>query len=55
TCRFDVVTAEFAYADGEGVRTFNWWRDAHAAFFKAECDELTVDWHELRLLVLESL
>ncbi|MBE5187359.1 ASCH domain-containing protein [Vibrio parahaemolyticus] len=53
TCRYDEVTAEFAYAEGEGDRTLNWWRDAHAAFFKAECDELNIDWHEQRLLVLE--
>ncbi len=34
TCRYDEVTAEFAYAEGEGDRTLNWWRDAHAAFLK---------------------
>ncbi|MDW2112885.1 ASCH domain-containing protein [Vibrio sp. 1731] len=53
TCKYEDVTAEFAFAEGEGDRTLNWWRDAHTAFFKAECDELNIDWHEKRTLVLE--
>lgn len=52
-CPFDQVSAEFAYAEGEGDRSFGWWRDAHIAFFQSECDDLGIEWREDRLLVLE--
>lgn len=53
TCRYSDVSEEFAQAEGEGDRTIAWWREAHTKFFKAECEELGIDWHEQRLLVLE--
>lgn len=53
TCCYHEVGESFAWAEGEGDRSLQWWRDAHAKFFQAECDELAVEWHEQRLLVLE--
>ncbi len=53
TCRYADVSEDFAHAEGEGDRTMAWWRDAHTRFFKAECDELGIEWHEQRLLLLE--
>lgn len=53
TCQYDEVTEEFARAEGEGDQTMAWWQQAHTRFFKAECDELGIEWHEQRLLVLE--
>ncbi|MCF7480694.1 ASCH domain-containing protein [Vibrio sp. J1-1] len=47
------VGEDFARAEGEGDRTLQWWREAHTRFFQAECDELGIQWHEQRLLVLE--
>ncbi len=31
--RYDEVDAEFAYAEGEGDRSLQYWRDAHRRFF----------------------
>ncbi|MGP8306160.1 ASCH domain-containing protein [Vibrio sp. YIC-376] len=53
TCPYDEVGEDFARAEGEGDRTLQWWREAHTKFFQSECDELGIDWHEQRLLVLE--
>lgn len=53
TCRYADVSEEFAHAEGEGDRTMAWWRKAHTRFFKAECEELGIEWHEQRLLLLE--
>jgi uncharacterized protein YhfF len=53
TSPYSEVGEDFARAEGEGDRTLQWWREAHARFFQAECDELSIEWHEQRLLVLE--
>lgn len=53
TSPYSEVGEDFARAEGEGDRTLQWWREAHARFFQAECDELGIEWHEQRLLVLE--
>ncbi|MCG9699935.1 ASCH domain-containing protein [Vibrio natriegens] len=50
---YSEVGEDFARAEGEGDRTLQWWREAHTRFFQAECDELSIEWHEQRLLVLE--
>lgn len=33
---FDKVEAEFAYKEGEGDRSLNYWRQEHEAFFTRE-------------------
>lgn len=53
TCPYNEVREDFAQAEGEGDRSLLWWREAHTRFFRAECDDLGIDWHEQRLLVLE--
>jgi uncharacterized protein YhfF len=52
-CRYCDVSAEFAAAEGEGDKTLDWWREAHWAFFSAECEELDIDPSEDMLQVLE--
>ncbi len=53
TCPFNEVTAEFAAAEGEGDKSYEWWREAHWAFFSRECEELGIEMREDILLVLE--
>ena len=52
-CPFNEVTAAFAYCEGEGDRSYQWWRQAHWDFFSQECDELGIKPSETMLLVLE--
>ena len=52
-CQYCDVDAEFAAAEGEGDKSLSWWRDAHWAFFSAECEELGIAPTEDMLLVLE--
>ncbi len=53
TCKYNEVTAEFAYSEGEGDRSLEWWRKAHWRFFTTECQELNIEPSEEMLLVLE--
>jgi uncharacterized protein YhfF len=39
-CAFDQVDARFAWDEGEGDRSLEYWRAAHWAFFSRECAEL---------------
>ncbi|CAH6892915.1 RNA-binding protein [Vibrio chagasii] len=52
-CKYKEVTAEFAYAEGEGDRSLKRWREAHWRFFSAECAELNIQPSEDMILVLE--
>jgi uncharacterized protein YhfF len=52
-CNYNEVTADFAYAEGEGDRSLEWWRKAHWDFFAGECSELGIEPSENMLLVLE--
>lgn len=36
----------FAWDEGEGDRTLEWWMDAHRAFFTRECDRLGIAFHD---------
>lgn len=53
TCKYNEVTAEFAYAEGEGDSSLEWWREAHWRFFAAECLALDIKPNEDMVLVLE--
>ncbi len=53
SCPFNQVTEEFAALEGEGDKTFAWWREAHWAFFSKECAELGIEMREDAMLVLE--
>lgn len=53
TCKYNEVTEEFAYAEGEGDRSLEWWREAHWRFFSAECSELKIRPSKDMVLVLE--
>ncbi|WP_040890335.1 ASCH domain-containing protein [Vibrio ezurae] len=53
TCQYNQVSAEFAYAEGEGSRSLASWKEAHWRFFCNECAELKITPQEDMLLVLE--
>ncbi|MGR5175126.1 ASCH domain-containing protein [Vibrio parahaemolyticus] len=50
---FDQVTDEFAYAEGEGDRSYSWWRQAHLKFFNEYAAYLNIAFSEQDELVLE--
>ena len=52
--KYSDVTAEFAFLEGEGDRSLEWWRKAHWDFFVKECEELNVEPCEEMMLVLEK-
>jgi len=52
-CKYNEVTSEFAYEEGEGDRTLEWWRKAHWDFFAKECSDLGIEPNENMTLVLE--
>jgi uncharacterized protein YhfF len=38
---FDKVDEKFAYDEGEGDRSLNYWREAHWRFFSRTCEEIS--------------
>jgi uncharacterized protein YhfF len=52
-CKYYDVSADFAYLEGEGDRSLEWWRKAHWNFFAQECVELNLEPNEDMMLVLE--
>jgi uncharacterized protein YhfF len=52
-CEYKEVQPEFAYAEGEGDRSLEWWRKAHWDFFAKECCQLGIEPAEDMQLVLE--
>ena len=53
-CKYSDVSAEFAFLEGEGDRSLEWWRKAHWDFFAKECEELNIEPCEEMMLVLET-
>lgn len=52
-CPFNQVSEAFAYAEGEGDRTYQWWKLAHLRFFEWYANELNITFSEYDDLVLE--
>lgn len=52
-CSFDQVTPEFAYAEGEGDRSYQWWHDAHVKFFTHYAQQIGAEFDTSSDLVLE--
>ncbi|MDA0109867.1 ASCH domain-containing protein [Vibrio sp. La 4.2.2] len=52
-CPFNQVSETFAYAEGEGDRTYQWWKQAHLRFFEWYANELNITFSEYDDLVLE--
>ncbi|WP_152608202.1 ASCH domain-containing protein [Halalkalibacter okhensis] len=50
---FNQVPEEFAIAEGEGDRTYQYWKSAHETFFKNELKEIGLEYSEDMLLVCE--
>ncbi len=50
---FDEVDAEFAFEEGEGDKSLEFWRKVHWKFFSHECQELGKDPHEKMPVILE--
>ncbi|MNL80589.1 ASCH domain protein [compost metagenome] len=47
------VPEAFAIAEGEGDRTYQYWRDAHEKFFTIELSEAGLEYSEDMMLVCE--
>lgn len=52
--KFANVSSEFAYKEGEGDRSLEYWRKAHKAFFEEELKEYNLKFNEQMDLVLEE-
>jgi uncharacterized protein YhfF len=50
---FDEVDARFAYDEGEGDRTLQYWRDVHEKYFIAEASEMGFDFNEKTIVCCE--
>jgi uncharacterized protein YhfF len=51
---YNEVTAEFAYREGEGDKSLEYWRRVHWDFFSMECEELGKQPSEDMLVILEQ-
>lgn len=51
---FNEVSERFAYLEGEGDRTLEYWRKVHTDFFTNESVELGIDFNEDVLVVCEE-
>lgn len=47
------VPVDFAYAEGEGDRSYNYWREVHIEFFTSELKKVGLAFSEDMLLVCE--
>ncbi len=50
---FNAVTADFAFAEGEGDRSLAYWRRAHRRFFTRQCATLNREFSDTIPLVCE--
>ena len=51
---FNEVTADFAFEEGEGNKSLEFWREVHWKFFSEECDQLGLVPSEDMPVVLEK-
>lgn len=51
---FSEVTAEFAYKEGEGDKSLEYWRKGHINFFNRALEGLNMDFSEDMLVVCEE-
>jgi uncharacterized protein YhfF len=50
---FDEVDAEFAFDEGEGDQSLEFWRKVHREYFAKEAKELNLEFHEKSLVCCE--
>lgn len=50
---FYQVDASFAYKEGEGDRSLEYWEKVHKEFFKQEAKEYQIEFNENSILILE--
>jgi uncharacterized protein YhfF len=51
---YNEVTAEFAFIEGEGDKSLEYWRRVHWEFFSMECEEIGKEPSEEMLVILEK-
>ena len=51
---YNAVTAEFAFIEGEGDKSLEYWRRVHWEFFSKECEEIGKEPFEDMLVILEQ-
>ena len=50
---FDEVDPQFAFDEGEGDRTLEYWRERHLRYFTREAAELGVEFNEKSIICCE--
>ncbi len=50
---FDEVDTQFAFDEGEGDQTLEYWRDVHLRYFTKEATELNLEFNEKSLVCCE--
>lgn len=50
---FNEVDAQFAYDEGEGDRSYDYWRNVHWNYFSREAEELGLNFNERSLICCE--
>lgn len=53
-CKFSEVNREFAYLEGEGDKSLEWWQKTHWEFFEKECKEIGIKPSKNMVLILEE-
>ena len=53
-CNFSEVSKGFAYLEGEGDKSLEWWQKAHWEFFSKECKEVGIKPSKNMALILEE-
>jgi uncharacterized protein YhfF len=51
---FNKVSQAWAEVEGEGDNTLRWWREAHLAYFRNQCQLWNIPWSEEYSIVCES-
>ncbi len=51
---FNEVTSEFAFEEGEGDKTLEYWRRVHHDFFTKDAAENNLEFHEKSIVVCEK-
>ena len=50
---FNEVDAQFAFDEGEGDQSLEYWREVHRNYFTRECREFNAEFNELMLIDCE--
>ncbi len=52
--KFSEVTADFAFKEGEGDQSLEYWRKVHEKYFKQTCEDYGIEFNEDTLILCEE-